>query len=227
MQCHPLPIWRSTWHTVLGLLGACMRHAGCGMRHGACCLCTGVTPSWESALAAVFVRTMLFLFLLTACCMRHVAVASIRSRRCATNKLRMRSHHMEVGQVPHRPDQHTHTLAHRHARAEEMLRCQELRVASRGMQIRECLWVNIFGCARAAVLTPFGGFGLGRQIKPVSNALSLSSLPATCSIAAFLHFLHSQSANEFLRSASNDQLQLAMCDIPIDTSAYLAIVELA
>lgn len=91
------------------------------------------------------------------------------------------------------------------------------------MQIRECLWVNIFGCARAAVLTPFGGFGLGRQIKPVSNALSLSSLPATCSIA----FLHSQWANEFLRSASNDQLQLAMCDIPIDTSAYLAIVELA
>lgn len=230
MQCHPLPIWRSTWHTVLGLLGAGMRHAGCGMRHGACCLCTGVTPSWESALAAVFVRTMLFLFLLTACCMRHVAVASIRSRRCATNKLRMRSHHMEVGQVPHRPDQHTHTH-HKltqwcSRRGNAAMSKASLRVASRGMQIRECLWVNIFGCARAAVLTPFGGFGLGRQIKPVSNALSLSSLPATCSIAAILHFLHSQSANEFLRSASNDQLQLAMCDIPIDTSAYLAIVEL-
>lgn len=119
------------------------------------------------------------------------------------------------------------THSHSGARAGEMLRCQELRVASRGMQIRECLWVNIFGCARAAVLTPFGGFGLGRQIKPVSNALSLSSLLATCSIAAFLHFLHSQSANEFLRSASNDQLQLAMCDIPIDTSAYFAIVALA
>lgn len=197
-----------------------MRDVACGME--ACCLCTGVTPSWESALAAVFVRTMLFLFLLTASCMRHVAVASIRSRRCATNKLRMRSHHMEVGQVPHRPDQHTHT----HTRTQGKC-CDVKSFASRGMQIRECLWVNIFGCARAAVLTPFGGFGLGRQIKPVSNALSLSSLPATCSIAAFLHFLHSQSANEFLRSASNDQLQLAMCDIPIDTSAYLAIVELA
>lgn len=33
MQCHPLPIWRSTWHTVLGLLGAGL--AACGMWHAA------------------------------------------------------------------------------------------------------------------------------------------------------------------------------------------------
>lgn len=226
MQCHPLPIWRSTWHTVLGLLGAGMRHAGCGMWHGACCLCTGVTPSWESALAAVFVRTMLFLFLLTACCMRHVAVASIRSRRCATNKLRMRSHHMEVGQVPHRPDQHTHTET-----------CTRRGNAAMSRASR-----RVAGHANSRVfvgqhfrLRSGGGFDAiwwlwswppNQTSFKCAIAVVAACHMQQCGIAALLPFLHSQSANEFLRSASNDQLQLAMCDIPIDTSAYLAIVEL-
>lgn len=120
---------------------------------------------------------------------------------------------------------------HTHARAEDMLRCQELRlrcvcVASRGMQIRECLWVNIFGCARAADLTRFVDFGLGRQIKPVSNALS--SLPhATCLMqqgcnAARLHlqlFLPFRCTLCQQMAFCGQQLQLAMCGTPIDTSA--------
>lgn len=167
---------------------------------------------------------LLFLFLLTACCMWHVAVASIRSRRCANNKLQMRSHHREVGQVPHRRGQARPAQSAAMSRAATALRLR--RVASRGMQIRECLWVNIFGCARAADLTRFVGFGLGRQIKPVSNALS--SLPhATCLMqqgckAAMLHlqlFLSFRCTLCQQMAFCGQQLQLAMCDTLIDTSA--------
>lgn len=59
MQCHPLSIWRSTWHTVGTWPTWGMWHVACGMGHVA--RCTGVTPSWESALAAVAAALSLFI----------------------------------------------------------------------------------------------------------------------------------------------------------------------
>lgn len=108
-------------------------------------------------------------------------------------------------------DQASTTYTHTHARrgnAAAMSRAATATATasvSRGMQIRECLWVNIFGCARAADLTPFGGFGLGRrQIKPVSNALS-SQQGCICCCFSLFFFLSalSAAANEFLRSVGD------------------------
>lgn len=152
---------------------------------------------------------LLFLFLLTACCMWHVAVASIRSRRCATNKLRMRSHHMEVGQVPHRPGQHnihTHTCAQRK-------RCCDVKSCD-----CDCDCVCVAGHANSRVfvgqhfrLRSGGGFNAiwGLWSWPPPNQTSFKCAVVTARLHLLLLFsvfflsALSAAANEFLRSVGD------------------------
>lgn len=183
MQCHPLAIWRSTWHTVLGLLGAGMRHAACGMGHVACV---------QVSLQVGKVRWLLFLFVQCSFSFywQRGACSMWQLHRLEVDAAPLRHQQASNAVTSHRsgpsPTQTRHTHTHVDMQAQGKCCVVKSFASRRGA----CKFASVCGSTFSAalggaVLTPFGGFGLGRQIKPVSNALS--SLPATCSTATLQH----------------------------------------